>query len=176
MDAIQGHDHNQENILLNFFCFRNILETAVRYWKLAFICAVLGVAVAFVATKWFIRPIFVTQSTIYSGKENSNDSNDTINSAYRELTVAMMLMNDYKAILDSNVVRDTLFDRVHNDFPQKIKTMEDENAKALKNGVADVNGASPEPPSPRSASPNRRTTPNASGTTSTSRSAATPGC
>ena len=135
MDAIQGHDHNQENILLNFFCFRNILETAVRYWKLAFICAVLGVVVAFVATKWFIKPIYVTQSTIYSGKENSNDSNDTINSAYRELTVAMMLMNDYKAILDSNVVRDSLFDRVSNDFPRRMKAMEEENARALKNAI-----------------------------------------
>ena len=146
MESIQGNDHNQENILLNFFCFRNILETAVRYWKLACVCAVIGVAVAFVATKWFIKPVFVTQSTIYSGKENSDESNDTINAAYRELTVAMMLMNDYKAIIDSNVVRDTLFDRVQHDFPRKIEAMEEENARALKNAVPDANGAVPEPP------------------------------
>ena len=38
----QGNDLNQENILLNFFCFRNIFETAIRYWKLACVCAVLG--------------------------------------------------------------------------------------------------------------------------------------
>ena len=146
MEAAPVNDHNQENILLNFFCFRNILETAIRYWKLACICAVLGLAVAFCATKWFIKPVYVTQSTIYSGKENSSDSNDTVNAAYRELTIAMMLMNDYKAILDSNVVRDTLFDRVQNDFPKKIKAMEEENARALKNSVPDVNGAAPEPP------------------------------
>ncbi len=146
MDATQGLDHNQENILLNFFCFRNIMETAVRYWKLACICAILGLVAAYVATKWYIKPIYVTQSTIYSGKENSSDSNDTINAAYRELTIAMMLMNDYKAILDSNVVRDTLFDRVHNDFPLKIKAMEEENARALKKAVSDAKGAPPELP------------------------------
>ena len=117
MDATQDHDHNQENILLNFFCFRNILETAVRYWKLAFICAILGVVVAFIATQWFIKPIYVAQSTIYSGKEKSDGSSDSMNSAYRELTVAMMLMNDYKAILDSNSVRNELYKRVCERFP-----------------------------------------------------------
>ena len=146
MEAIQGNDHNQENILLNFFCFRNILETAVRYWKLACVCAVIGVAVAFVATKWFIKPVFVTQSTIYSGKENSDESNDTVNAAYRELTVAMMLMNDYKAIIDSNVVRDTLAGKVMNEFPQMIKAMEVENAKALQNFVPDERKTIPELP------------------------------
>ena len=159
MDAIPSNDHSQENILLNFFCFRNILETAVRYWKLACLCAILGVTMAFVATKWFIKPIYVTQSTIYAGKENSTDSNDTTTSAYRELTIAMMLMNDYKAILDSNLVRDALMDRVINDFPQKIKAMEAENARALKNAVPDVNGVYPEPPfslSPHAANPKSR--------------------
>ena len=143
MDATQDHDHNQENVLLNFFCLRNILETAVRYWKLACICAVLGIAVAFIATKWVIKPIYVTQSTIYSGKENSSDSNDTINAAYRELTIAMMLMNDYKAILDSNLVRDTLSERVSKEFPKQIKSMAEENARFLTNAVPDADGKLP---------------------------------
>ena len=146
MDATQNNAIAQENILLNFFCFRNILETAVRYWKLACFCAILGVAIAFVATKWYIKPIYVTQSTIYSGKENSSDSNDSVNSAYRELTVAMMLMNDYKAILDSNVVRDSLRDRVANDFPRKIRMMEEENARSNAKAIPDANGVKPEPP------------------------------
>ena len=102
-------------------------------------------AVSFVATKWFIKPVYVTSSTIYSGKENSSDSSD-ITTAARELSLAMMVMNDYKAILDSNVVRDTLADKVSNEFPQKIQSMQDENAKALKNFVPDDKRTSPELP------------------------------
>ena len=144
-ENMQGNDSNQENILLNFFCFRNIFETAIRYWKLACVCAVLGIVVAFVSTKWFIKPVYVTSSTIYSGKENSSEASD-ITTAARELNLAMMLMNDYKAILDSNVVRDSLADKVINEFPQKIKAMDEENARALKNFIPDEKRTAPELP------------------------------
>ena len=70
MDTTQ-RDQSQENILLNFFCFRNIFETAVRYWKWAVFCAVLGVILAFVATKWLITPVYVAQATVYSWRDES---------------------------------------------------------------------------------------------------------
>ena len=117
MDSTQ-RDQNQENIFLNFFCFRNIFETAVRYWKWAVMFAVLGVIVAFVATKWLIPPVYVAQSTVYSWRDESqSDSRDNINSAYRELTLALMLINDYRALLDSARVNDALREQVQKDFP-----------------------------------------------------------
>lgn len=119
MEAKQ-HDLDQENIWLNFFCFRNIFETAVRYWKLAFLCAILGIAVAFVATKWLISPIYVAQSSVYSWRENSGESRDTANSAYRELTLALMLINDYRALLDSELVKDELRQQVRQDFAARF--------------------------------------------------------
>ena len=118
MDTIQ-HDQDQENIWLNFFCFRNIFETAVRYWKLACLCAILGIAVAFVATKWLISPVYVAQSSVYSWRENSGESRDTVNS-YRELTLALMLINDYRALLDSELVKDELRQQVRQDFTARF--------------------------------------------------------
>jgi|GEM_PF-1793017 len=117
MESTQ-QDQNQENILLNFFCFRNIFETAIRYWKWAVFCAVLGVIVAFVATKWLITPIYVAQATVYSWRDESqSDSRDNINSAYRELSLALMLINDYRALLDSARVDEALYEQVQKDFP-----------------------------------------------------------
>lgn len=129
MEAIQ-RDQDQENIWLNFFCFRNILETAVRYWKLAFLCAILGIVVAFVATKWLIKPVYVAQSSVYSWRaESSGESRDASAAAYRELTLALMLINDYRALLDSELVKDELRQQVRNDFtarfPEQSKSIKD---------------------------------------------------
>ena len=119
METIQ-RDQDQENILLNFFCFRNIFETAVRYWKLAFLCAILGGFWGFAATKWFIKPIYVSQSSVYSWRENSGDSRDSSNSVYRELSLALLLINDYRALLDSELVKDELRQQVRQDFTARF--------------------------------------------------------
>ena len=117
MESVQ-QDLGQENLFMNFFCFRNIFETAIRYWKWACAFAVLGVVVAFVATKWLIAPVYVAQSTIYSWRdENQTDSRDNSVNAYRELNMALMLVNDYRILLDSALVNNALREQVQKDFP-----------------------------------------------------------
>ena len=111
-NTTQNLDQNQENILLNFFCFRNIFETAVRYWKVAVLCAILGMAIAFVATKWLIAPVYMSKVTIFSwreegGNEPTNESLKTVES-YRQLQMAQMLINDYRALLESELVNKQL--------------------------------------------------------------------
>ena len=103
-NTVQNLDQSQENIFLNFFCFRNIFETAVRYWKVAVLCAILGMAISFVATRWLIAPLYVSKVTIFSwreegGNEPTNESLKTVES-YRQLQMAQMLINDYRALLD----------------------------------------------------------------------------
>jgi len=119
----QNREQTQENILLNFFCFRNIFETAVRYWKVAVLCAILGMVVSFALTKWWINPIYMSKATIFSWRDEgrSDEPNDRMKTTedYRQLLMAQMLINDYRALLESERVRDELKDRVNKDFLEK---------------------------------------------------------
>lgn len=120
MQKAQNIDQGQESILFNFFCFRNILETAIRYWKVALICALLGLGGAFVATKWLIAPVYTSQATVFSWRNESKDAqNDNSIVALRQLQMAQMLINDYKALLDSDRVKVELRRRIEKDFLEK---------------------------------------------------------
>ena len=132
MESLQ-QDPGQENIFMNFFCFRNIFETAIRYWKWACAFAVLGVVVAFVVTKWLIAPVYVAQTTIYSWRdENQTDSRDNSIAAYRELSLALMLVNDYRILLDSAMVNDALREQVQKDFPLQYPELIEKLKKSKK--------------------------------------------
>ena len=116
----QKQDQGQENIFLNFFCFRNIFETAVRYWKIAVLCAILGVAVSFVYTKWLATPKYMSKSTIFSwwDEKLSEEAKDGVKSIekLRQLQMAQLLVNDYRALLESDSLRKELGDRVRMEF------------------------------------------------------------
>ena len=115
-NTAQNNDQNQENIFLNFFCFRNIFETAVRYWKVAVLCALLGMTVSFVATKWLIAPIYMSKATIFSWRDEDRPepTNESLKSteSFRQLQMAQMLINDYRALLESALVNDQLKKKV----------------------------------------------------------------
>ena len=134
----QTGDQNQENILFNFFCFRNIFETAIRYWKVAVLCALLGSAITFVATKWLIAPIYVSKATIFSWRdedqtESVNESNKSM-ADFRQLQMAQMLINDYRALLESESVKDELRKRVETEFVEQNPEFHN-NPKALWYGT-----------------------------------------
>ena len=113
----------QENIFLNFFCFRNIFETAIRYWKVAVLCAILGIALSFVATRWLIAPVYLSKSTIFSwwDEKLSEETKDGIRSTekLRQLQMAQLLVNDYRALLESDSVRKELSEKVVKDFKKE---------------------------------------------------------
>ena len=120
----QKQDQGQENIFLNFFCFRNIFETAIRYWKVAVLCAILGMATSYVATRWLIKPVYMSRATIFSwwdeklSEESTAKDSITLKSTerMRQLQMAQMLINDYRALLDSDTVKNALRKRVVTDF------------------------------------------------------------
>lgn len=115
-NTVQNRDQNQENIFLNFFCFRNIFETAVRYWKIAVLCAILGMVISFVSTKWLVSPVYVSKATIFSWREDDGDepAKESLKSteSFRQLQMAQMLINDYRALLESELVNDQLRKKV----------------------------------------------------------------
>lgn len=151
--TVQNGDQNQENILLNFFCFRNIFETAVRYWKIAVLCAILGMAISFVATKWLIAPVYISRVTIFSwredgGKDAANESINTVES-YRQLQMAQMLINDYRALLESKLVKDQLKRKVVVEFekrPAETAPAADANKAETAPAAGKAKGTTPEPP------------------------------
>jgi receptor protein-tyrosine kinase len=117
----QSREQNQENIFLNFFCFRNIFETAIRYWHVAVLCALLGTVISFVATKWLIEPIYTSKATVFSWRAESEGTENISeiaksNYEFRQLQMAQMLINDYRALLESELVRDDLKEAVKNEF------------------------------------------------------------
>jgi len=122
-NELTNTDQSQENIFLNFFCFRNILETAIRYWKIAVLCAVLGVVTSFVLTKWVITPIYMSKATIFSWRDGgrSEERNERLKSTedFRQLQMAQMLINDYRALLESERVGDALKVLIETDFLEK---------------------------------------------------------
>ena len=122
-NTAQNNDQNQENIFLNFFCFRNIFETAIRYWKIAVLCAILGTIVSYVATKWLIKPVYTSRATVFSWREEdkSESTNEAVksNNDYRQLQMAQMLINDYRALLESERVSDQLREKVKNEFVEQ---------------------------------------------------------
>ena len=121
----QSREQNQENILLNFFCFRNILETAIRYWYVAVLCAILGTVISFVSTKWLIAPVYTSRATVFSWREGgfikNDDGNERLRSTegLRQLQMAQMLINDYRQLLESERVRDELRVKVSEEFLNK---------------------------------------------------------
>ena len=128
MEAIKNEqkaEQSQENIFLNFFCFRNIFETAIRYWKVAVLCALLGMAISFVATKWLTAPEYMSKATIFSWRdENEKDGNEIkgiqrSQESFRQLQMAQMLVNDYRALLQSELVNDQLSQKVFGDDKRK---------------------------------------------------------
>ena len=121
----QSREQNQENILLNFFCFRNILETAIRYWYVAVLCAILGTVISFVSTKWLIAPVYTSKATVFSWREGgfikNDDGNERLRSSegLRQLQMAQMLINDYRQLLESERIRDELRVKVNEEFLKK---------------------------------------------------------
>lgn len=110
----QVREQNQENVFLNFFCFRNIFETAIRYWKVAVLCAVLGTTIAFAVTKWVIKPEYTSRATVFSWRdEDKINDKDKGSNELRQLQMAQMLVNDYRALLESERVRGKLAVKVY---------------------------------------------------------------
>ena len=115
----QIREQNQENIFLNFFCFRNIFETAIRYWKVAVLCAVLGMAISFVYTRWLVKPVYTSRATVFSWRDEDKIDPKDKGGDWRQLQTAQMLVNDYRELLQSNRVRDKLNEQVNTDFIYK---------------------------------------------------------
>ena len=136
----QKAEQSQGNIFLNFFCFRNIFETAIRYWKVAVLCAILGMGISYVATKWLIAPEYMSKATIFSWREeNDKDGNEIKGSqrsqeSFRQLQMAQMLVNDYRALLQSELVNNQLSNKVFGDDKRKpaadVKSPAGESATA----------------------------------------------
>lgn len=110
---------SETTFLQDFFCFRNILETALRYWLIVAIAAVLGVVVAFVYTRYLVKPIYVAHASIFSWRlEQDNDGAASVANTYRDLTTSLMLVNDYRELLKSSRVHKQLLQRVEEHFPK----------------------------------------------------------
>lgn len=113
----------KSNFLEDFFCLTNILDTALRYWKIWVFAAFLGLACSFIATKYFISPVYMAQTTIYAWITNAGGLN---NEPPKEISIAQfsqsimmnsLLVNDYKMLLVSDRVQDKVRDKMAEKFP-----------------------------------------------------------
>ena len=113
---------SETSFLQDFFCFRNILETALRYWLIVAIAAVIGVAAAFVYTRYLVKPIYVAHASIFSWRlEQDNDGAASVANTYRDLTTSLMLVNDYRELLKSVRLQKELALKIDERFPQMTK-------------------------------------------------------
>ena len=109
---------SESSFLQDFFCFRNILETAFRYWMIVAVGALLGIIVAFVYTRYLVKPIYFAQASIFSWRlEQGDEGASNPASTYRDLATSLMLVNDYRELLKSSRVHKQLRQRVMARFP-----------------------------------------------------------
>ena len=145
----QNREQSQENIFLNFFCFRNIFETAIRYWKVAVLCAILGMAVSYVTTRWLVKPVYTSRATVFSWREEDSEGSNKeglkSTESLRQLQMAQMLINDYRALLESNLVNFQLRKKVYGDKEKKPEnTAPAAEAKSAEEKPATTADAKPE--------------------------------
>ena len=124
MNNLLNDSESESTFLQDFFCFRNILETALRYWLIVAVAACLGVIAAFVYTRFIVKPIYVAHASIFSWRlEQRGEHAATTDNTYHDLATSLMLVNDYRELLRSSRVNNRLAKRVAERFPGMSKKM-----------------------------------------------------
>ncbi len=125
----QGNEsQDKSNFLEDFFCLTNILDTVLRYWKIWVFSAILGLACSFIATKYFISPVYLAQTTIYAWISNTGGLNNdppkeiSITQFSQSIMMNSLLVNDYKMLLVSERVQDKVRQKMAETFPTPSRT------------------------------------------------------
>ena len=106
MDFGQPKDSAKTSLFQDFFCIGNILETAIRYWRIVVIFTIIGLFTAFFITRYLIKPVYMAKSTIFAWQVSQGNERDQIASYGRMLAISSLLINDYQALLLSERVQD----------------------------------------------------------------------
>lgn len=117
----------KSSFLEDFFCLTNILDTALRYWKIWVFAAFFGLAFSFVVTKYFTSPVFMAQTTIYAWITNTGALNNeppkeiSISQYSQSIMMNSLLVNDYKMLLVSDRVQDKVRNKMAEKYPTPSK-------------------------------------------------------
>ncbi|MFA7232016.1 MAG: Wzz/FepE/Etk N-terminal domain-containing protein, partial [Victivallaceae bacterium] len=96
---------------------QSIMRVLMKYWSILLICALLGGFAGWSLSKWVLRPVYESSTTIYALESNENH-NATTASRAQDLDLSTRLVNDYKEIITSRKVKKEVSARVHQKFPQ----------------------------------------------------------
>lgn len=88
--------------MLNEMTIEEIIIMFLKRWWILLVGLILGGAIAFVYTEFFVNPVYTSRGTLYV--HNKNNSSVTSNSStnLNDLNVAMKLIDTYKVILKSD--------------------------------------------------------------------------
>ena len=127
-DQVFDND-SESSFLQDFFCFRNILETALRYWIIVAVTTVIGVIAAFVYTRYIVTPIYTASASIFSWRLEQGEDAANIANTYRDLTTSLMLVNDYRELLQSSRLHKQLEKKIDERFPGMTKKQKEYDLK-----------------------------------------------
>ena len=121
---LTNESQEKSNFFEDFFCLTNILDTALRYWKIWVLAAFFGLAFSFIITRYFTLPVYVAKTTIYAWITNKADPKDgaekaavPISQYSQNLMMNSLLVNDYKMLLVSDRVQDKVREKMVEKFP-----------------------------------------------------------
>lgn len=83
---------------------REILIVLLKRWYLIAICFILATGSSFAITKFYLKPVYKAQTTLFLGKESDKVASLSI----ADIQVNNQLVADYRELLKSNLVADSI--------------------------------------------------------------------
>lgn len=94
---------------------QSILRVLMKYWTVLLICAILGALTGWSLSKWVIKPVYASSVTIYAWDNNDNPTTPT--AKYQDIALNSQLVNDFREIITSYLVQDTVFTELKAKLP-----------------------------------------------------------
>lgn len=83
---------------------REVFMTLLKRWYIIAICFILAAGSAFAVTQFYMKPIYKAHTTLFLGKESDKVASLSI----ADIQINNQLVNDYRELLKSNLVADSI--------------------------------------------------------------------